>query len=445
MDFLTVLSGAGSVAWTVLFFLISIAIIVAVHEYGHYIVGRWSGIHAEVFSLGFGPVVFSRTDRRGTRWQLAAVPLGGYVKFMGDADAASGRDEGAMGALSAEERRHTMHGAPLWARAATVAAGPLFNLILTLVVFIGMIGVVGVATDRPVVGELRTVPFAAQGLQVGDLVLAVNGIETPDMTAYVAMASKLPAAPSVEYRVERGGADITLQGPHPYPPVVVQVHSKNAAMAAGMQAGDVIISANGKPIWAFAELPPIVEAAAGKPVALVIWRGGQEIMMSLKANRRDLPLAEGGFETRWLVGLSGGLLFEPEVRRAGPLETVQLAFAQTWFVAKTSLSGLWHVVTGAISSCNLSGPIGMAEVMGDAARSGPEVFFSMLAVLSLGIGMLNLFPIPVLDGGHLVFHAFEAVTGRPPSGRVLQVLMTAGLVLILGFMAFAVSNDLFCA
>ena len=124
------LSGVGGTAWTVLFFLVSLSIIVAVHEYGHYIVGRWSGIHAEVFSLGFGPVLISRVDRRGTRWQLAAIPLGGFVKFLGDSNAASGKDAEALSGLSAQERRHTMHGAPLWARAATVAAGPVFNFVL---------------------------------------------------------------------------------------------------------------------------------------------------------------------------------------------------------------------------------------------------------------------------------------------------------------------------
>lgn len=438
------LSGVGGTAWTVLFFLVALSIIVAVHEYGHYIVGRWSGIHAEVFSLGFGPVLISRVDRRGTRWQLAAVPLGGFVKFLGDSNAASGKDAEAIAGLSAQERRHTMHGAPLWARAATVAAGPVFNFVLALVVYAGMITWQGVATGQATVGEMRPYPFAEASLQSGDKILAVNGTETADLTAFLTMVADLPPAAAVTYRIERAGSVTEVQGPHPMPPVVVAVHPTSAAMRAGIQAGDAILSANGQPVTAFSELPPIVEASVGAPVDLVVWRAGQEMTLTLTPERRDIPLADGGFETRWLVGLSGGLLFEPELRRAGPLETVELAIDQSWFVAKSSLSGLWHVVTGGISSCNISGPIGMAEVMGDAARSGPETFLTMLAALSLGIGLLNLFPIPVLDGGHLVFHVWEAATGHPPSERALGVLMTAGLALVLSFMAFALTNDLFC-
>ena len=445
MDFISILSDAGGFVWTALFFLISLAIIVAVHEYGHYIVGRWTGIHAEVFSLGFGPVVYSRTDARGTRWQIAAVPLGGYVKFLGDANAASGPDAAAISTLSPAERRHTMHGAPLWARAATVAAGPVFNVLLTISVYVGMIGTLGVATDLAVVGQIRAMPFEGQSIEVGDRVLSVNGIQTPDLETYITVASKLPAAAAVTYTVDRAGAELELQGPHPFPPAVATVHPKSAAIDAGIQPGDVIVKAAGQSITAFSQLPPIVEASGGAPVDLQIWRAGQTIDLTLTPNRRDIPTADGGFETRWLIGLSGGLLFEPEMRRAGAVETLGLALKQTWFVTTTSLSGMWHVVTGAISSCNISGPIGMAEVMGDAARSGPEVFFSMLAALSLGIGLLNLFPIPVLDGGHLVFHAYEAIAGRPPSDRALRVMMSAGLAVILAFMAFALSNDLFCS
>ncbi len=151
----------GGTVWAVFFFIIALSIIVAIHEYGHYIVGRWTGIHAEVFSLGFGPVLASRTDRRGTRWQIAAIPFGGYVKFLGDADAASVRSDAGAG-LSPEERRHTMAGAPLWARALTVAAGPVANFILTFLVLAAMLFTFGIADGEPTVGKVSPSPWPAR-------------------------------------------------------------------------------------------------------------------------------------------------------------------------------------------------------------------------------------------------------------------------------------------
>jgi len=436
-------SGAGGVLWTVVSFIVALSIIVAVHEYGHYIVGRWTGIHAEVFSLGFGPVLASRVDRRGTKWQLAALPFGGYVKFLGDADASSRRDDAAMTGLSPQELRHTMHGAPLWARALTVLAGPVFNFLLTIVVFIGVVAWTGVALDKPVVGSLRTVPFAAPSLEPGDRIVAVNGAATPDMAAFGKVLSDLEPVAPVTYLVERDGAEVEISGQHPLPPIAVSVTPQSAALDAGFQEGDVILSANGQAIVAFDQLPPIVEASKGDPVALKVWRNGETFDLTLTPRRRDVP-TDAGFETRWMIGLGGGLAFELETRQPGIFETLNLALDQTWFVGVQSLSGLWHMVTGDISPCNLSGPIGMAEVMGAAARSGFDTFIQTLAVLSLGIGLLNLFPIPVLDGGHLVFHVWEAATGRPPSERALQVLMSVGLALLLSLMVFALSNDLFC-
>ena len=154
----------GGFAFTLLAFVVALSIIVAIHEYGHYIVGRWSGIHAEVFSLGFGPVLLSRVDRRGTKWQVAALPFGGYVKFLGDANAASGKDGAAVDALDPAERRRSMHGAPLWARAATVAAGPIFNFILSILVFAGVMVFSGQASTDPVVGDIRPMPAEMQVL-----------------------------------------------------------------------------------------------------------------------------------------------------------------------------------------------------------------------------------------------------------------------------------------
>ena len=177
---------------------------------------------------------------------------------------------------------------------------------------------------------------------------------------------------------------------------------------------------------------------------LSVWRDGATVEITLTPRRVDLPLPEGGFETRWLIGLSGGLFFEPDTRTPGPFEALQRGVEQTVHVAGTSLSALWHMVTGAISACNLRGPIGIAETSGAAASQGLASFIWFVAVLSTAVGLLNLFPVPVLDGGHLVFQAWEAVTGRPPGDRALRILMGIGLTLLLGLMAFALTNDLFC-
>lgn len=444
MDILGLIPSFGNFAWTVIAFVAALLIIVAVHEYGHYIVGRWSGIHSEVFSLGFGPVLASRVDRRGTRWQVAALPFGGYVKFLGDANAASGKDGEAIAALGATERRHTMHGAPLWARAVTVAAGPMANFIFSIVVFAGFFMVSGIATDQPVVGSLKPTPFAAQSLLPGDRIMAVNGSATPDLDSFVAVVDALPPAPSAEYRVMRAGSETVVQGPYPFPPVVDAVQPQSAAMDAGLRAGDVVLSVAGQPVTAFAEMRTIVGASDGKPLPLAVWRDGTTLDVTLTPRRMDLPTADGGFETRWLIGLSGGLVFVPETRTPGPVEAAKLGVQQSYAIIKTSLSGLSYMVRGAISACNLRGPIGIAESSGAAASQGAASFVWFLALLSTAVGLMNLFPIPVLDGGHLVFHAWEAVTGKPPSDLALRILMTTGLVLLLGLMGFALSNDLLC-
>jgi regulator of sigma E protease len=155
-------------------------------------------------------------------------------------------------------------------------------------------------------------------------------------------------------------------------------------------------------------------------------------------------LPEGGFETRWLIGITGGLSFEPVRENVGPFEAIGYGAEQTLFVVRSSLSGLWHMITGAISSCNLQGPIGIAETSGAAASQGIDNFIWFVAVLSTAVGLLNLFPIPVLDGGHLVFHAYEAISGKPPSDKALRIFMTIGLTLLLSLMLFALTNDIFC-
>lgn len=444
MDILGLLPSFGNLLYTVVVFVIALSVIVAVHEYGHYIVGRWTGIYAEVFSLGFGPEIYSRVDKHGTRWQIAALPFGGYVKFLGDSDAASGKDDAAIADMPAEKQRNTMHGAPLWARAATVAAGPVFNFVLSILIFAGFFMIRGVALDAPVIGEVKPLPAPVQELQTGDRIVAIEGHETPDIAAIRDAAMAIEPSPTVRYTVRRDDAEIQVQGPFPFPPVADSVHPQSAAQDADMQKGDVILSVDGQPIHAFEQLRELVGGSDGAPLQLEVWRDGETVAFTLEPRSVDIPRPEGGFETRWLMGLNGGLFFEPQTRRAGPLEAVVMGAGQTWFIVQTSLSGLYHMIIGAISTCNLSGPIGIAETSGATAAQGLGSFVWFIAVLSTAVGMLNLFPVPVLDGGHLVFHAYEAVVGRPPSDRALRILMTLGLAMLLSLMAFAVTNDIFC-
>lgn len=434
----------GGFAFTIIAFVVALSIIVAIHEYGHYIVGRWSGIHAEVFSLGFGPVLFSRVDRHGTKWQVAALPFGGYVKFLGDADAASGKDAAAIDALDVQERRRSMHGAPLWARAATVAAGPIFNFILSVLIFAAILLFSGQASDAPRVGEIRPMPADMAVLEVGDEITAIDGMPVTTLADVFEIGRSLPPAATLSYDILREGDALTVDASFPLIPVIGSVTPRSAAMDAGLAEGDVIRTIDGAPVYAFNQLRDAVEAAQGAELALEVWREGEVLDIALAPRRMDLPSPEGGFETRWLIGVTGGLFFDPEVERVGLGQAVTGGAATVGMVVRTSLSGLWHMITGAISSCNLQGPIGIAETSGAAASQGLDTFFWFVAVLSTAVGLLNLFPIPVLDGGHLLFHAFEAVAGRPPSDKALRVFMTVGLTLILGLMLFALTNDLFC-
>ncbi|WP_101066682.1 RIP metalloprotease RseP [Roseovarius salinarum] len=432
---------------TLLAFVVALSVIVAIHEYGHYIVGRWSGIKADVFSIGFGPVIWARTDRHGTQWQIAALPFGGYVKFHGDAGAASDKASEDYEAMSPEERRTTMHGAPLWARSATVVAGPLFNFVLSILVFGGIMMVQGKVAEPLTVGEVKPLPVAADGLQAGDRLLEIAGRPVPDFAeedAFDDFVAALPEKRVIDYTVERDGKTRVVQGPHPMPPLASQLAPQSAAYDAGMKPGDVITAVDGDPVAAFSQLKEIVESSGGRPLDLTVWRDGRTLDLTLEPRRMDEPLPDGGFQTQWRIGIAGGFAFEPATERLGPLAAVGAGAAQTWGVVTNSLSGFYHMVTGAISSCNMSGPIGIAEVSGAMASQGVESFVWFIAVLSTAVGLLNLFPIPVLDGGHLLFHVYEAATGRPPSDAALRVLMTLGLAVILSLMVFALGNDLFC-
>ncbi|MCC7319753.1 MAG: RIP metalloprotease RseP [Rubellimicrobium sp.] len=437
MDALSLLPQFGNAALTLIAFVAALSIIVAVHEYGHYIVGRLSGIAAEVFSIGFGPVLWARMDRHGTRWQVAALPFGGYVKFLGDANAAS--MGGSSRGLSAAEHRRTMLGAPLWARAATVAAGPAFNFVFSFAIFTGVLLATGTPRDPLTVESLAALPASMAGeLAPGDEPLRIAGIAVTDG---VMPDSAAPTA-LVPYVVRRDGTEQEVFGPNPRLPLVGAVNPGSPAWDAGIRAGDVIMAVDGEDIRNFNRLIEVISGSEGRSLTVTLWRAGAVSDLVLTPKRQDLPLAEGGFETRYLIGIVQGAVWEPVTERPGIGDAGGRALEQIRYIVSASVSGLWHVVTGAISTCNLSGPVGIAETSGAMASMGTTSFLWFLGVLSAAIGLLNLFPVPMLDGGHLMFHVWEALTGRPPADGALRLLMSLGLVVVLSLMGFSLLNDL---
>ena len=376
------------------------------------------------------------------QWQIAAFPVGGYVKFLGDASAASGRDEAALSAMDAETRRRTVHGAPLWARAATVAAGPAFNFILSALLFTGLVLVQGIDKSPLTVSDLNPVPVSAdgQGLRSGDVILAVNDMPVPGRDGdWTAFYKSLPDDITLHYTVRRDGTETTVDAPHIFPPLVGGFGQDSAAEEIGIQLGDVILSVDGQPISTFDQLRDKAGASDGKPMQLKVWRNGETLDFTL-VPRRQVGNFET-FETRWLIGITGDILFQPQKERPGLLTAVGMGATQTWRVADMSVSALAHIARGALSTCNLRGPLGIAQTSGKAASYGLTSFIAFIAALSTAVGLLNLFPVPILDGGHLVFHAWEALTGRAPGDRALRVLMSIGLILLVALMVFALSND----
>ena len=429
----------GGFAFMIVAFVVALSIIVAIHEYGHYIVGRWCGIHAEVFSLGFGPVVFSRRDKRGTLWQVAALPLGGYVKFLGDANAAS---VGSDGTVPAAELRRTMMGAPLWARTATVAAGPVFNFVLAIAIFAGSIMYQGRSADPLTFGEMRPLPASFNSeLQDGDVMIAVEGVQFGEDHGPGGLVGQLPLQDRLTYTVSRDGDVIDVDGPYYFPTAVLSVSPRSAADDADIKVNDVITAIDGAPVFAFSQVQELVLAADGAPLEFTVWRDGASLDKTIAPRRVDLPTPEGGFETRWLIGISGTIFFEERTVAVGPWEAVTLGARGLWNTVTTSLSAMEHILFGKISTCNLSGPVGIAETSGSMAEQGAQSFIWFIGALSAAVGLINLFPIPVLDGGHLVFYAYEAITRRKPSERAVQVFMFAGLALILSLMTFTILND----
>ncbi len=443
MDAIASLPLIGGFLSTVLPFLVVLGIVVFVHEYGHYIVARWCGIRSEVFSIGFGPVLWSRVDRRGTLWQVAALPLGGYVKFLGDSDGSSRANSDMMEVMTPAERAEAFHGASVGRRMLTVVAGPVANFVLTIAVFAGVIMWQGVATERPTIGQIEALPTAIdQPLRPGDVVLAVNDQPVTGFGDMFEIALEMPEPGPISVVVERAGSQIEVSAPYPFPPIVQGVEPLSPASRAGLLRGDVILSADGESLEAFEDLRRVVLASESRTIPMEVWRGGETIALEITPIERDTGDGDGGFERRVMIGVAGAALYMPATETPMPWTAIGLGAERMVNVITQSLNGLRHIIIGTIGAENLQGPLGIAQISGETAQQGFLSFILLIGVISTAIGMLNLFPIPVLDGGHLVAFAIEAIRGRPPSPAVMQVAMSIGLGLILLLMVFATYNDI---
>ena len=376
MEFLGAVGGAtGSLLLGYIVpFLFVLTIVVFIHELGHFLVGRWCGVGVTAFSIGFGPELIGWNDRHGTRWKISAIPLGGYVKFAGDVNGASVPDPETLARMTPAERAVSFHHQSVAKRAAIVAAGPIANFLLAILVFAG--------------------------------ITYVNG-------RYV-------LAPRIE-----------------------AVQSGTAAERAGFQADDLVQSINGRSIASFSDMQRIVSASAGDVLTIVVDRQGGPVTLQATPDVRETETPFGK-QRIGLLGLQGSRNPD-DVRRVtyGPVASLGVGVSETWYVIERTFDYIGKLIVGRESADQLSGPIRIAQVSGQVATMGGiGALISLVAVLSVSIGLINLFPIPLLDGGHLLFYGIEAARGRPLSERAQEIGFRIGLAIVVMLMLFATWNDI---
>ncbi len=364
----------SSVLGVLLPFLFVLTIVVFFHELGHFLVARWCGIKILVFSVGFGPELLGFTDRHGTRWKIAAIPLGGYVKFFGDENAASVPNPNALAAMTPEERSVSFFHQPVAARSAVVAAGPIANFILAIVIF--------------------TTIFMTYGKQ------------------------------ETAARVD-------------------DVVPNSAAAAAGFKPGDLVVNIAGKPIESFNDMKEIVSLSAGEPLDITVERNGTLVKLRATPALTEEKDIFGNVHKIGVLGLRQSIApTDIKTRKFGLLEAMQQAVKQCWTVVDQTFTYLGKLAVGRASPDQLGGPLRIAQMSGQMATLGFATLMNWAGFISVSIGLLNLFPIPLLDGGHLMFYGIEAARGRPLSERAQEVGFRIGLAIVVMLMIFATWNDI---
>ncbi len=355
-------------------FLAVLTVIVFVHEMGHYLVARWNGVAVDAFSIGFGPELFGWTDRRGTRWRISAVPLGGYVKFTGDMNAASVPDPDLAEKYDAQTAPTLFANKNVWQRMAVVVAGPAANVIFTFLIL---------------------------------------------------------------YAVLLGYGRMTLD------PVISGVMSDSPAAAAGFEAGDRVLSVDGFKVRGFEDFQRLVATAPDRQVSVVVERSGEQVDINVVPDSetsvtrfgRELKIGRIGVSRD--VGEGDIILYHPD-----PLEAVSMTFEEIAFIVDRTVAFIADIFVGRGDLDQIAGPVGMAQVSGEVATLGLLALVNLTALLSLNIGLINLLPVPMLDGGHLMYYIYEAIRGRPLSQRIQEIGFRIGFALVCTLMVFTLVNDL---
>ena len=361
-----------SVFGYVLPFLFVLTIVVFFHELGHFMVGRWCGVKIDAFSLGFGRELLGFNDKHGTRWRLAVIPLGGYVKFHGDANAASAPASADLSRMTEAERAVTFAGQPVWKRAAIVSAGPIANFILAIAIF--------------------SASFYVSGRQI-------------------------------------------------LTPRIDKVLPDTAASRAGFQPGDLVVSIDGAQVDSFIDMQKIVSGSSDVPLKIEVERGNTAVNLVATPDRRDV---KGPFGASRVGVLGITASNRPEDWRTEsftPVQAFDAATGETWFIIDSTVKYLGGLIIGRETPAQLSGPIRIAEVSGEVAKLGFGALINLAAILSISIGFMNLLPIPLLDGGHLMYFFAETARGRPLSERTQEIGFKIGLAIVSMLMIFATFND----
>jgi regulator of sigma E protease len=365
--------GHGLIGYVVPFLFV-LTIVVFFHELGHFLVARWAGVRVLTFSLGFGPELIGFNDRKGTRWKISAVPLGGYVKFFGDEGEASTPSADVLSAMSEDERKVSFHHQKVLPRAAIVAAGPIANFLLAIVIFAGLFTFFG--------------------------------------------------KPNASARVD-------------------QVQADSAAAVAGFKPGDVVEAIDGQKIENFLDMQRIVSTRAGETLTFVVKRGDTSVTLRGTPALKEVKDNFGNTHRIGILGITRATTEDDVVtQKVDPFTALWLGVNETWFVIDRTLAYIGGVFVGREGADQVGGPIRIAQISGQVATIGLSALIHLAAVLSVSIGLLNLFPVPLLDGGHLLFYTLEIVRGRPLSERAQEMGFKIGLALVLMLMIFATYNDI---